>query len=144
MKDQPRYLALLLLTIVLSPPAFSESSCPAINIPQAAPGADMFNAHQEAVLGDAMDAGIRQTMSVVQVPALTQPLLHIAKRLEAQMPPDPPQYRIALFDSNSADAFSIPGHIYVSRKLVALTRSEDEMAGILAHQMGHLLAHHSP
>jgi len=144
MKDHSRYLAFLLLLIVgLCHSVSSQSSCPVINIPQPAPGADMFNAHQEAVLGDAMDAGIRQTMLVVQAPALTQPLLDIAKRLEAQMPPDHPQYRIVLFDSNSADAFSIPGHIYVSRKLVALTRSEDEMAGILAHEMGHLLAHHS-
>ena len=103
----------------------------------------MFNAHQEAVLGDAMDTGIRQTMLVVQAPAVTQPLVDIAKRLEAQMPPDHPQFHIVLFDAASADAFSIPGHIYVSRKLVALTRSEDEMAGILAHEMGHLLAHHS-
>ncbi|HZD31202.1 MAG TPA: M48 family metalloprotease, partial [Candidatus Angelobacter sp.] len=112
-------------------------------VPQPAPDANIFSTQQEAALGDAMDTGIRLTMHVVQDPAILQPLHAIATRLEAQMPPDPPQIRVVLFDSSSADAFSIPGHIYIARKLVALTRSEDEMAGILAHEMGHILAHHS-
>jgi WD40 repeat protein len=143
MKDQSRYLSLCLLIVTLSPPALTQSSCPAIAIPTPAPGANIFNAQQEAALGDAMDAGIRQTMQVLQDPSLLQPLNAIATRLEAQMPANHPQIRVVLFESPSADAFSIPGHIYLSRKLIAITRSEDEMAGILSHEMGHLLAHHS-
>jgi WD40 repeat protein len=143
MKDHSRYLALVLLIVGLCHPASPQSSCPAISIPQPAPGANIFSSHQEAVLGDAIDAGMRQTMHMAQDKVLMQPLTAIANRLEAQMPPDHPQFRVVLFDSTSAGAFSIPGHIYVSRKLIALTRSEDEMAGILAHEMGHLLANHS-
>jgi len=90
-----------------------------------------------------MDAGFGQTMRIVQDASLTQPLLAIGSRLTAQMAPDHPQFKVILFDSPSADAFSIPGHIYVSRKLIALTRNEDEIAGILAHEMGHVLAHHT-
>ena len=143
MKDRSRYLALVLLSAGLCQPAAPQSACPAISVPEVAPGADIFNPRQEAALGDAMDAGIRQTMHAVQDPALTKPLLDVAARLETQLPPDHPQFRVGLFDAASADAFSIPGHIYISRKLVALTRNEDELAGILAHEMGHLLAHHS-
>ena len=143
MKDHSRCLALFFLIACCCASASPQSACPGINLPQPAPGANIFNARQEAALGDAMDAGIRQTMRVVQDPALIQPLVTIADRLEAQMPSGHPQFRIVLFDATSADAFSIPGHIYISRKLVALTRSEGEMAGILAHEMGHVLAHHS-
>src|SRR6516225_4609874 len=123
--------------------AWPQQVCPAINIPQPSPGANIFNAQQEAALGDAMDAGFGQTMRIVQDASLTQPLLAIGSRLTAQMAPDHPQFKVILFDSPSADAFSIPGHIYVSRKLIALTRNEDEIAGILAHEMGHVLAHHT-
>ena len=49
-----------------------------------------------------------------------------------------------LIDVPTAEAFSIAGgHIYISRKIVAMTRSEDEMAGVLAHEMGHIVAHHA-
>jgi predicted Zn-dependent protease len=90
-----------------------------------------------------MDAGIRQTMHIVQDPSLTQPLVAPADRLQAQLPIGRPQFSVVFLDSASADAFSIPGHIYISRKLVALTRHEHELAGVLAHEMGHLMAHHS-
>src|SRR5260370_16538427 len=32
------------------------------------------------------------------------------------------------------------GHIYVSRKIVAFFRNEDELAGLLGHELGHLAA----
>ena len=87
--------------------------------------------------------GIRQTMHIVQDPSVTQPLVAPADRLQAQLPTGRPQFRVVFLDSASADAFSIPGHSYISCKLVALTRNEHELAGVLAHEMGHLMAHHS-
>src|SRR5262245_15375100 len=40
-----------------------------------------------------------------------------------------------------ANAFVLPGgRIYVSRKLVAFTLSEDELASVIAHEIGHLVA----
>ena len=142
MIDSLRCFALLLL-VSFALPAVPESSCPAIARPQPAPGADMFNAQQEAVLGDAIASGVRQDIHIVSDPALTQPLLAVASRLEAQLPAGHPQFTVVLYDSTGADAFSIPGHVYISRKLVALTHSEDELAGVLGHEIGHILAHHS-
>src|SRR5262249_44137635 len=33
------------------------------------------------------------------------------------------------------------GRIYISRKMVAFARNEDELAGILAHEIGHIYTH---
>src|SRR5215471_11955385 len=136
-------VALLGLSLGLCSPASTQTSCPPISAPVPPPGSDIFNAQQEALLGNAIDAALRQNMHVVQDSSLTLPMVAVANRLEAQMPPGHPQFKVVLFDANSANAFSIPGHIYVSRKLISLTRSEDELAGVLAHEMGHLLSHHS-
>lgn len=35
------------------------------------------------------------------------------------------------------------GRIYVTRKLVAFARSEDELGGVLAHEIGHVAARHT-
>ncbi len=107
-------------------------------------GTNLFTPQQEVFLGDAMAASVLQSVQETQDPALLAPLQSILSRLAAQMPlADRVPYRVIVFDSASVDAFSIPGRIYVSRKLIAMTRNEDEMAGVLAHEMGHMVAHHS-
>jgi len=75
---------------------------------------------------------------------LTARLQAIGSRLAQNLPPNQIQFRVKLIDVPTAEAFSIAGgHIYISRKIVAMTRSEDEMAGVLAHEMGHIVAHHA-
>lgn len=135
---------LLLVCLLVCIPSFAVEPCPTVNVTPVVPGANMFNAQQEVDLGDAIAASMLQSSEVYQDAAISEPLQRIANRLAEQLPPE---HRIAarvlVFDSPSADAFSIPGRIYISRKLIAMTRNEDEMAGVLAHEMGHLVAHHS-
>jgi len=42
-----------------------------------------------------------------------------------------------------ANAFLPGGRIFESRKLIAAARTEDELAGVIAHELGHLVAHES-
>ena len=42
-----------------------------------------------------------------------------------------------------ANAFALPGgHIYVSRGLLAIANSEDELANVIGHEIGHVAARH--
>jgi hypothetical protein len=44
--------------------------------------------------------------------------------------------------SEDANAFSfVGGYVYVSRKLITDARNEDEIAGVLAHEIGHIYTH---
>ncbi|HMD03245.1 MAG TPA: M48 family metalloprotease, partial [Candidatus Baltobacteraceae bacterium] len=44
---------------------------------------------------------------------------------------------------DSANAFSVPGgHIYVNEPLLRLAKNRDELAGVLAHESGHMVLHH--
>lgn len=48
-------------------------------------------------------------------------------------------YRFVLLDSPSANAISTPGgYVFVTRGLLALARSEDELAAALAHEVAHV------
>ncbi|HYD73119.1 MAG TPA: M48 family metallopeptidase, partial [Candidatus Binatia bacterium] len=49
-----------------------------------------------------------------------------------------------LVNSDVPNAFAIPGcYIYVTRGLMALMNSEDELASVLGHEVGHVVADHA-
>lgn len=53
-------------------------------------------------------------------------------------------FTIALLNSPVENAFAIPGgYVYVTRQLLALMNSEDELAFVLGHEVGHVAARHS-
>ena len=55
--------------------------------------------------------------------------------------PFPIRYYIVRGDS--ANAFSVPGgNIYVNEPLLHLAKNRDELAGVLAHETGHMVLHH--
>lgn len=53
-------------------------------------------------------------------------------------------FTVSLLNSSANNAFAVPGgYIYTTRQLVALMESEAELAGVLAHEVGHVTARHS-
>jgi predicted Zn-dependent protease len=67
----------------------------------------------------------------------------IAKKLIAASdhPNDP--IVITTLDSPVVNAFALPGHVYVTRGLLALANSEAELAGVLGHELGHVYSRHT-
>jgi len=54
------------------------------------------------------------------------------------------RYRVTMLNSQSINAFALPtGQLYVTRGLVALANDESELASVLAHEMGHVIARHA-
>ncbi len=63
----------------------------------------------------------------------------LATHTEYQFP-----YRFTLLNSPIVNAFALPGgYVYVSRGLLALGSNEAELAGVLAHELGHVNARHA-
>ncbi len=53
-------------------------------------------------------------------------------------------YKVTMLNSQSINAFALPtGQLYVTRGLIALANDELELASVLAHEMGHVIAHHA-
>lgn len=52
-------------------------------------------------------------------------------------------YRITILNSPNVNAFALPGgYLYVSRGLLALANDSAELAAVIAHEMGHVIANH--
>jgi len=67
----------------------------------------------------------------------------VGARLAAEAPGDY-NYVFNVADVAEPNAFALPGGwVYVSRGLLALLNSEDELAGVVGHEIGHVAARHS-
>lgn len=139
-----RYAFVFLLFSLFSAARLASQDCPALVVPQFLPGSNMFNGQQEVWLGDAQGAGIERSITIMEDKVLTSYLQGIVDQLAHPLPADHIPFRVKIIEVPTAEAFSIAGgRIYLSRKIIAFTRSQDELAGVLAHEMGHIIAHHA-
>ncbi|MGD8418515.1 MAG: M48 family metalloprotease [Pseudomonadales bacterium] len=54
------------------------------------------------------------------------------------------EFHFYVLDDTSVNAFALPdGYIFVHRGLIAYVRSEDELAGVIGHEIGHVVGHHA-
>jgi len=98
-----------------------------------------FSEQQESDLGDAVAELIDDDLRVVRDDRNTY-LQGIGDRLLKAVPPTRLRFSFELIDDGDLNAFALPGgRVFVSRKTVAFTRTEDELAGILAHEIGHIM-----
>lgn len=139
-------LALFLATFLSAGVARSfGQNCPAPPVLQPlSPGLDIFSDEQEADLGDAQAEQIAPRLKIIEDDALTAYLRVLGNRLIQQLPPTRLNFRFFLVDLPEPNAFSIAGgRVYVSRKLVVFSKNEDELAGVIAHELGHIVTHQS-
>ncbi|HUQ49707.1 MAG TPA: M48 family metalloprotease, partial [Terriglobales bacterium] len=104
---------------------------------------NIFTEEQENYLGDIIADQFERNFNVVEGD-LAGRLQEIADKLTKQMPPSKILIRVKLVDIPEVNAFAFPGgRVYVTRKLVVAGRNDDEIAGVIAHEIGHIIARQS-
>jgi predicted Zn-dependent protease len=77
-------------------------------------------------------------------PRLQTMLEQTVERLVAASEKPDLHYKVTMLNSQSINAFALPtGQLYVTRGLIALANDESELASVLAHEMGHVIARHA-
>jgi predicted Zn-dependent protease len=110
----------------------------------AARGKSIFTDQQENDLGDAIAESLQHDYRVIDDDDYTGYLQRVGARLLKHVPPNELHFQFLLFDLPTANAFSLPGgRVLVSRKLISFIHSEDELAGVLGHEIGHSIVHES-
>jgi len=131
-------LATGLTLAVLSPAA-------EINLPDIGSPADAtLSKNDEARLGRAIMAQIRRSGQVVEDPLVTEYVNEIGHRIAAQANNDGIyDFSFFVIDDPAINAFALPGgFIGVHTGLLEATRNEDELAGVLAHEVSHVTQRH--
>jgi predicted Zn-dependent protease len=68
----------------------------------------------------------------------------IGERLLAATPDAGEQYYFYVLDNPAVNAMALPdGYIFINRGLIAYLRSEDELAGVIGHEIGHVVGRHA-
>ena len=133
------------ITLVLGSfvPALSQKgSCPVAPASLDPAQPDIFNAEQEQWLGEAVAESIETGYRMVPVAAADDYLTVVGQKLLSALPQSKMKFLFQIYESDEINAFSLPGgRVYVSSKMVAAFKSEDELAAVLAHEIGHIVTH---
>jgi len=98
----------------------------------------------EIEMGRDFSRQINEQLPLVDDPIILGPIDEEGHRLARLSPrPDLP-YEFHLVNTNVINAFAVPGgFIYMNRGLVEASGDMSEVVGVLAHEVGHVVARHS-
>ncbi len=127
-------------TVALAAVALAQEPCTAARLPISIVRTNVpLTPTQEADLGDAMAEHLERSYGVVRGQE-NEHLQALGDRIVAELPPSGLTFHFTLVNMAAVNAFATPGgRIYVSRKLVAFANNDDEVAGVLGHEIGHIL-----
>lgn len=96
-------------------------------------------AEAERALGDGMAKLVRQGGRPCAAPEVEA----LARTLAADAGLDAEHLDVAVLDDEAVNAFALPGgHVFVFTGLLKKSQNPDEVAGVLAHEMGHVVLRH--
>ena len=117
---------------------------------QVAPGTgrDEFNLlspDEESKMGrDSHPQIIAQFGGAIEDPVLSAYVAGIGQTLARVTETPAADFRFTVLDSDIVNAMALPGgYIYVTRGLLSLCGNEAELAGVVGHEIGHVLGRHS-
>ncbi|MDZ7751558.1 MAG: M48 family metalloprotease [Gammaproteobacteria bacterium] len=99
---------------------------------------------QELALGRRMHPQILEQYDTYDDPELQAYVQRVGEKLAAKSHRQDLIYRFTVLDSDEVNAFALPGgYIYITRGLMSYFQSEEELAAVLGHEIGHVTARHS-
>lgn len=86
---------------------------------------------------------ILRRMTVVDDPYIISYVDEVGRRLLAVLPDQPFRYRFYVIQEDTFNAFATPaGHVFLYSGLIAAMEGEEELAGILGHEIAHVYCRH--
>ena len=130
--------AALALTLLLAA-CTSTPNNPQVSLPQVPKQAEMQPAiereHQRIL---AAYGGVYEDARLhAEISALVDRLVAASERPNLK-------YDVTILNSPAVNAFALPnGRLYITRGLIALANDKSELASVVAHEMGHVIANHA-
>jgi len=102
-----------------------------------------YSEESEIRMGRTYAAQVEKSVKLIQDPVVNEYINRIAQNLvknsDAKIP-----FTVKVIDSDEVNAFALPGgFFFVNSGLILAADEESELAGVMAHEMSHVIAHHA-
>ncbi|MBZ5513288.1 MAG: M48 family metalloprotease [Acidobacteriia bacterium] len=103
-----------------------------------------FSDEDEMAMGREAAKDVEKKYKILADPALESYLEGVGRRVAVASRRPKLAYEFHFVDSADVNAFSLPGgYVYVDRGLIDFVATESELAGVIAHEVGHVVGYHS-
>jgi predicted Zn-dependent protease len=109
-----------------------------------ASGCATISPSEEKKLGAEAAEEVERTVGLISDPKVVGYVRQVAGRMAQVAKRTDVAWQFNVTDDDEPNAFALPGgYVYVTRGLLALCNSEDELAGVIGHEMAHVLERHA-
>jgi predicted Zn-dependent protease len=103
---------------------------------------DFYSLDKEVALGRQLAAEVDRESKFVTDPTVVEYVNRVGQNIVLHSDVKEP-VEIKVIDSNEVNAFALPGgHLYINRGVLETADNEAELAGVIAHETGHVAARH--
>src|SRR5262244_2466955 len=103
---------------------------------------DFYSIDKEVALGRQLAAEVDRESKFVTDPIVTEFVNRVGQNIVLHSNVKTP-VTIKVIDSNEVNAFALPGgHLYINRGVLETADNEAELAGVIAHETGHVAVRH--
>ena len=103
-----------------------------------------FTDDEEMAMGRKAAQETDQQIAILDAPALNDYLNDLGRKIAKVSRRPQLEYNFKIVNTDTVNAFSLPGgFIYVNRGIIDFVQTESELAGVVAHEVGHVVAYHS-
>ena len=111
------------------------------------PPSNRFSPEEDVQLGREAAAEVRKQYPIIGDPAIREYVDGLGRELVAQAPPaldhDVFEYSFTAVNLKEINAFALPGGpMFVNRGMIEAAETEAEVAGVMAHELAHVLLRH--
>lgn len=105
---------------------------------------NFFSVDQEVQAGQQEAAKVDKQMPIVNDAALNRYIQNLGARLVAKAPGPKYPYTFKIVNQKDINAFALPGGpIHINLGTIQAADNEAQLAGVMAHEMGHVIMRHS-
>jgi predicted Zn-dependent protease len=104
----------------------------------------LISQRSEIAIGRSTDRQMRQTYKVSTDQKFNQSIDSIGQKLAVCSKRNNLKFTFTVLDDELVNAFAAPGgYVYITTGILKKLRNEDEIAGVLGHEIGHVVHRHS-
>jgi Zn-dependent protease with chaperone function len=103
-----------------------------------------YSTDKEVQIGESIARQVEKEYKFVEDPLIQKRVEDIGKKIVSVCDRKDIDYHFKVLDDEEVNAVSLPGgFVYVNKGLIDKVANDDELAGVLAHEVGHIVARHS-